>query len=201
MSGGDYMNFWRSVRHHTAREVNEAEYRIVDRAMRSNDPSIISAAIAAVGNPPSLRMLSYKVQRALEKSGKALERSGKALEKSRKKDKESHQGKVLEKTPEKGKETGSWWSRLTSSRRSSRKSSTDPRVKAVQDKVFFSRLWTAVEPYLAGNLNEHKRKELAAAFHTGRASVVLEVLGTLPPNVEGRIISNEISSLYPNAYD
>lgn len=181
------MNFWRSVRQHTAREVNEAEYRIVDRAMRTNDPSTISAAIAAVGNPPSLRMLSYQAERALEKS--------------RKKDKKSLQGKALGNAEEKGKVTGSWWSRLTSSRKSSGKSSTDPRVKAIQDKVFFSRLWTAVEPYLAGNLNEHKRRELAAAFHTGRASVVLEALGSLPPNVESRIISSEIESLYPNAYD
>jgi hypothetical protein len=177
MSQGDYMNFWRSVRAHTAREINETEYRIVDRAMRSNDPLTISSAITAVGNPPSLRMLSYQAERALEKV--------------RQKDKKDR------KATGKSKETGSWWSRLTSSR----KSPQDPRVRTVKDKLFFSRLWTAVEPYLAGNLSEPKRRELAAAFHTGRASVVLEALGTLPPNAEGDIIASEIENLYPNAYD
>ena len=163
------MNFWRSVRQHTAREVSEVEYRIVDRAMRTNDPSTISAAIAAVGNPPSLRMLFYQVERALEKTKQREQKEKRASQKAT--------GKAT--ASEKGT---SWWTRLTSSRKTLH-DGKDPKVKAIKDKVFFSRLWTAVEPYVVGNLTDSQHRELAAAFRSGRASVVLDALDRSRPAI------------------
>jgi hypothetical protein len=173
----DFLDRWRFVRGETAREMDDREYRIVDGAMRTNDPKTILASIDAVGNPPSLRMIRHQAQTAVDIQ--------------RRKEKKAN--------PSVKKPKDSWWSRF----RSPVSKQPAPRqvVTGIKDKLFFRKLWAAVEPYLAADLDASRRKDLAAAFYTGRADVVLQALQQLPPTSEIKVVADEIGSLYPSAFD
>jgi len=180
MSTDDFLAKWRFVRGRTAREISDIEYRIIDRAIRTNDPAVILAGIKAVGNPKSLRMIRHQAELAVDKE-RRKERKANGLTGRNQAD----------------NSRGSWWSRLTT--RPSRQRGTQATISGIKDKLFFRKLWQAVEPYLTADLNDSKRKELAAAFHSGRADVVLMTLKNFPPTSEIHVVANEIQGLYPRA--
>jgi hypothetical protein len=170
----EFVMNWQMVKRSTARELSEPEYRIIDQAMESNDPFVMKAAIEAVGDPPTLRMIRQELLKYIAK-----------------KDKQPGNRK-------------SWWTSVRSQfspLRSKNPRSGDALlpVAAIADRLFFAQLWKAIQGYFAADLDSLQRVNLAAAFHSGQPKTVLQALRELPPTTENQIVIQDIQRLYPRA--